>query len=398
MCENFNAVGVITETIESYMTTITNQNKINSNLKISIPDIDFSLLCKNTHPKVIHILDKYWNIFTNNNNNLIYISILCNNPNGISLIEKHWDEIMHYNNNDQDIISHFSAKEIKKKKRFAIDWRCLCGNPNAIPILEQNWNLLMQSQNLTYNLTSLYSNPNAMKLIEKFNDVLFDLPKSPYRLPYRLFYLYSNPNAIDFITRNDKLIVNLTDYSVENSIYWNFLCSNPNAIHLIEPYLKTLDEHKLMNAYKLCSNPNALHLIDKYWDIIFTNNDTINKNENWTGLCKNTNPHVIYLIEKHWEEFKHITDLYVWHCFCENPNAIYLIEKYFEEIKYDINHDNIAANPSIFQDEYTNICKSYLREKITEELMQVVWHPKHIHRFEYLLGTNEDINIDTEHF
>ena len=146
----------------------------------------------------------------------------------------------------------------------------------------------------------------------------------------------------------DKCDISILDIIPKDKINWHFLCGNPNAIPLIDRLWDTIQD-KIIWAL-LCSNPNAIPLLEKRWD-------TIQDNIRWDGLC------------------------------C-NPNAIPLLDKRWDTIQDNIRWYSLSNNINIFVDEYVEVCKNYFKKDVSEELMKVVWHPKNINKFQYLLGEN----------
>jgi hypothetical protein len=186
----------------------------------------------------------------------------------------------------------------------------------------------------------LCSNTNAHILFESHWEYIINLN---IRATTLLHATYPNANINNLLFVHKKR--------------WYCLCSNINNIGFIETHWTKISQYIDNDCFvKLCQNPNAISFVEKHWDEIHSN---ILKTDVISSLCYVYVSNTIPFLKKHWTQINPLLDKHCW--------------------------NNLSINPNIFEDEYISVCKSYFREKITEEIMQVVWHPRNIHKFEYLL-------------
>lgn len=157
-----------------------------------------------------------------------------------------------------------------------------------------------------------------------------------------LYYLYSNPNAIK--------IIESTFYKL-NRMWFHALCSNPNAVHIIEDNMDLLEDNKYL-WIEVCKNPNAIHLIEKNlnklndecWQCLNMNEnamDILLKNEDkifLEELCLNTNPKAITYIENNIDDL----DFTCWQHLLGNKNATKIIKKALNDISVSNNMSGVC--------------------------------------------------------
>ena len=120
----------------------------------------------------------------------------------------------------------------------------------------------------------------------------------------------------------------------------------------------------------MCYNSNAMSLIEKR---MITHPEELN----WTALSCNKN--AFHLLEK--RMITHPEDLN-WKMLRNSPNALYLFKKMVEMHPDKLHLIGLSQNRYIFSgDAYHKACRKYFHRYVFEELVQVVWHPKNIHRF-----------------
>ena len=240
-----------------------------------------------------------------------------------------------------------NAIDLLKDNQNKIDWSSLSANPNAIDLLEtrieyQNnlddyrYMKLVRSGNII-NCYLLSQNPNAIKLLKKYNNAIVW-----YKLAQN-----SNPNVIKLL--QEKIKVGFTDNDSEESV-WFSLSQNPNTMKI----LKDNPDKIIWCELSKNSNSDAIKLLKKR--IEYENNlsreeyyDLEGRNRiNWKGLS--ANPNAIDLLK---ENPKKINFNYL----SANPKAIDLLK---EQIKYEntldvkeykvlenkINWEYLSANPN----------------------------------------------------
>jgi hypothetical protein len=387
--------------------------------------VDWFSLASN--PGAAHIIER--------NLDKIEFSLLASNPNAISIIEKKLDKYnFNIDDEDKDFWDNLSANpnaySILKDNICNINWEILASNPNVIFIFT---NLMIEKNKLIYNyLNNLdYNDTIDISFINK----LFNFDEDNF-----IDKLSSNPNAILLIEKNlDKinrydLVANLNACHLIKKmdiIYWCNLSPNPNAINLIEN--KINDESTNPNPYKKIKfdpfDPFLFgnkHLESLYpwdcidWDKLSYNIKAVhilkkNLNKvNWNNLSLNSN--AIDLLKKNLDKIN-------WHNLSLNPNAIAIFDnynfenlnresliKYLIKINYVIKVDGVYK--ASFDDHFLYLMEDFYRypqikiprlkghflnnifevnykflkdrmdSTIGEELMQVMFHPKNINKFQ----------------
>ena len=126
-----------------------------------------------------------------------------------------------------------------------------------------------------------------------------------------------------------------------DKINWSNLSQNENAIHLLE---KNIDR---INFNGLIYNKNALHIIKRYpgklseysWNLFSLD-------------CKDMS-----ILEDNIDRYDNRVSA--------NPFAMDFLEKN----QYKIDYEMLSENPSIFIDEYTQVCKDYFHRYVVEEMV-----------------------------
>ncbi len=284
--------------------------------------------------------------------------MLSTNPYAIKILEKNIDKI-----NWAMLSSNPNAIHLLENNLDKISWHELSRNPNAIHLLEKNIDKIQWSL--------LSTNPNGIELLKAHPD----------KINWYSLVSNTNPNAIYIIEKNlDKL----------DDIKWGELSKNPNAIHLLE---NNLDK---INWEYLASNPKAIHIIENYVKII-QNSPDVSELESYIyhkisyNITKNTE--AIALI-------KNNIGVINYRYMAENCNGLDIILE--KEIKDDILSPNrqpnwaimegYENNSSLFDLDYITMAKK--RSKILYyELIEKAFAPSRISKFlDYHLSQGYDIN------
>ena len=323
--------------------------------------IDWPILSRN--PAAIHLLEK--NIDSINWSNLssnpaaihllkthpdkIDWFVLSSNPAAIDLIKQNLDKIswrqLSKNTNPE-------AMQILEKSHFKVlrfDWSALCKNPNAMSIIDTEWRAT-KMVNWFYKLFSCWCHCKTRCLIEwaslcaNTNPEAIQMLKENFK-KIRWDVLSSNPSAMSLLEQYPE------------NIDWNCLSSNTAAIHLIE---KKLQENRpnYINFHRLSANPEAIHLLKKYPEHI-----------SWYQLSKNTNPEAMQILEKQ----------------CKGKCYQYWFV--------------LSGNSNIFTYDYEKMLQT--KSRLHEELIQNMFHPKNIGKFEdwgFLNGWSEKQSFSTTKF
>ena len=242
-----------------------------------------------------------------------------------------------------------NAIDLLKDNQDKIDWDQLSGNPNpdSIKLLEtrieyQNnlddyrYMKLVRSGNII-NCYLLSQNPNAIKLLKKYNNAIVW-----YKLAQN-----SNPNVIKLL--QEKIKVGFTDNDSEESV-WFSLSQNPNTMKI----LKDNPDKIIWCELSKNSNPDAIELLKKR--IEYENNlsreeyyDLEGQNKiDWNELLKN--PNAIDLLKENPKQIK-------FNYLSANPKAIDLLKeqikyehtldvKEYKALKNKINWEYLSANPN----------------------------------------------------
>ena len=331
------------------------------------PDDSFSWSELSKNPRAIRLLEK--------NLNRINWRILSSNPEAIHILEDNLGQI-----DWRELSSNSAAIYLLEKNPNKIDWYRLSSNPAAIYLLEKN------PDKIVWRELSRNTNPDALILFEKnyFKLMYFDWHN-----------LCKNPHVISLIEmelRTTKIIDGFYKwfcccypFNTRCKIKWMSLClnTNPTAIRILE------ENSDKINWSALSCNPAAIHILENNIEKI-----------NWSMLSSNTNSSAMQLIEN---EIR--TNPYTrinWLELSKNPAAIRILEKYPEQISWAYLNENtnpeairliearwkshrhlqftIAKNPYIFTYDYEEMLRS--KKKLHEELIQNMFHPQNIEKFE----------------
>ena len=218
--------------------------------------------------------------------------------------------------------------------------------------------------------------------------------------------LSGNPNAIHLLENN------------QDKISWYFISENVNAIHLLEQNLEKI------NWDVLSRNPNAIHLLEQNpgkinWILLSENSNAINllgenpNNVNMASLSLNSNTIAMRILQEspweniwkgtfdiQWIETNMHKALYInWGHLSGNKNAIHLLKRNQDKIDWSslsknpsaiellqCNQDKIdwikfSMNPSIFEIKYDYSKMVENINKIKEELMMKMFHPRNLSKF-----------------
>ncbi len=133
---------------------------------------------------------------------------LSYNPSAISILERYPDKIRWSGLSKNPSAIHILEKNLEK-----IDWFELAINPLGMDLLEKNLDKLKECR-----IDFLYSNPSAMKIIEKIEE------KHSESIDWGS--LSSNVNAMDLLKKN------------QDNIYWRTFSGNPSIFELDYDFLK----------------------------------------------------------------------------------------------------------------------------------------------------------------
>ena len=278
-------------------------------------------------------------------------------------------------NKNADIICELIViemlKNVKEYECLRI-WGCICryGGPRTIRLLEDNVDKYREAygEHYTYLYESLCKNPNAMHLIHKYYDTMFNEGCH--------WYILENPHteAVDIV---ERIFDNINEYTIMRQT--PAIMKNTGAIRIIK---RVLEMDRPFAAYHLMENENAVDIIQQLivsgshvveWTKILKNPSAINiildypENINYYHLCSNKN--AVCLLEDHMNNIMadELDDSHFLHQYfyedpgydidayglCENVNAFHLVEKY-----PDFLATNVLSNPRIFEINY-----DYLRRK-----------------------------------
>ena len=278
-------------------------------------NIEWKGFCRNTHPLAIAVLEEIaLTIFEENfvlenesdklnKINRLHLTNISSNPSALNIIHKilynsnifkettkkilykgaYYGYIDKHNDLIKQLIftnlsSNPNAISFLEKHVNNIDWFALSKNPNAISILEANLdkiNWINFSEN---------PHPRAIELLEKYPD----------KINWSSLSANTNSRAIELLEKNIE------------KINWGRLAGNinPKAIDLLERHFHEIDWRSIS------PNPSAIHLIEKnmdkiYWDLLSANPNAVHlleknlENVNWFWFSKN--PNAVSILEKNME-------------------------------------------------------------------------------------------------
>lgn len=312
-------------------------------------------------------------------------SFICTNPHSIFMMfdRKHirylTEKFYEYDiilNENADIICEFIVAEmlrnVEEYECLRI-WKAICkyGGPRTIRLLEDNVDKYRQAygEHYKYLYENLCTNPNAMYLIKKYYDTMFD--------EHCHWYILGNPHseAVDIV---EQIYDDINEYTIMRKT--PEIMKNTGAIRIIKRILETSD--RPFAIYHLMENENTVDIIqqliesDSYWVDwvkILRNPNAINiiqdypENIDYFQLSSNKNavcllePHLINIMADELDD-SHFLRQYFYedpgydidpYGLCDNVNAFHLVEKYPEFLA-----TNILSNPRIFEINY-----DYLRRK-----------------------------------
>jgi len=398
-----------------------------------------------SNPNAIHIIKKElervgyrWS--GSGSDNRVDIDWLAINPNAIFIIE----ELLELPNSD--------FKSIVYSDRGEDFWNFLSMNPNSYSILKKNikkvnWNMLALNSNVTFIFTNLLNdecldidrdissieklpNFNYNEFIKKIasNTQAIEIYKKIYKHElYEEHYdkLLQNPNAMSIITKNKMinwnslssninaidLIVNIKlkdhtsrkkiklqgetfdsfheeSYYFEGDIDWDILSSNVNAIDILQQ-----NQHKI-NWKKLSSNKKAIKILEKNLDKI--NMQELSLNPNAFAMFEDINFDNL----KHKELIDYLVKInYITKVGDEYKVDFNYYSDYMKDFTYYFSEENDFKIPRLQGHYLNNIFKvnyKFLKQRmestIGEELIQAMFHPKNINKFEGW-GFNDDCDI-----
>ena len=298
-----------------------------------INNIDFTWLSRNRN--FLPILEKYVEVKDNHfkeylRSNLAYYYDMTD----MDLISK--DKL--------NVINESSKNNIVISTLNEIDWDDLSRNSHAFNFLSQN------PKHVDWKILS--SKPWAINLIENYLDLVDwkELSKNENAI----HILEANLSKIDFNNLSyNKNAIHIIEKNVEK-INWSNLSHNENAIHLLEKNISKIDFSRLIY------NKNALHIIKRYPEKLCINS------WNYFSLdCKDMS-----ILEDNIDRFDDRISA--------NPFAMDFLEKHQHKVDYEM----LSMNPSIFIDEYTQVCKDYFCRYVVEEMMAKIFHPDNLNKFE----------------
>lgn len=351
--------------IEKYLKTYTEEDKwkrITENKKW----LNWGVLCKNTNPKVISLLEKYWTYL---NRNEWYV--LSENSGAISLLEKHPDKICF-----GQLSSNTSPDAVVLWERFLdkLNWQILSENPSALDFLEKypekiDWFHLSRNPNAKANYlieknlnkmdehcwAVLSENPNAIPLLEKY----------PHKIHWIKLSQNTHEKAISLLENYWESYWWLDYFFSVRLFDWAFLSGNPYALSILEKNPTKIN----WSVFSSNSNEKAIPLMEKNIEKL-----------DWIRVSRIPNSKFISFWERHIEKIN-------WYVMSGNSHAISLLEKHPEKI----NWWQISINSNIFMD-YEEITQRIA--PFRDELIRIALHPTRIDKMLAMAGENaclEDI-------
>lgn len=311
-------------------------------------------------------------------------SYICVNPHAIFMMfdrkhiryltEKFWECDIILNENADIICEFIVAEMLRNVEEYEClrIWGVICryGGPRTIRLLEDNIDKYRQAygEHYAYLYESLCKNPNAMFLIKKYYDTMFNEGCH--------WYILENPHsdAVDIV---EQIYDDIDEYTIIRQT--PAIMRNTGAIRIIK---RVLEMDRPFAAYHLMENENAVDVIRQLiesgshmveWVKILRNPNAMNiilehpENINYFHLSSNKNavcllePHLTKLMADELDD-SHFLRQYFYKdpgydidpCgLCSNVNAFHLVEKYPEFLS-----TNVLSNPRIFEINY-----DYLRRK-----------------------------------
>ena len=292
-----------------------------------------------------------------------------------------------------------------------IDWFELTTNSSAIHLLEKNLDKTNRNQ--------LLQNISAMCIMEKNKDKLdywgyFCRRANDRQIRIIEDHLDEVDEVIDLVKNVNKIRATSTPvgipmYIPTSNVNWKELSTNRYAVHILEKNvdkidwfflsrnsssraLHLLETHPDQICWKqLCLNANELtrRLLEKYPDEIHWKYLSMNNTSwaiaflkqypdkiHWEKLSGNPHPQAIALLEKHPEKIS-------WLHLSGNihPRAAHLLAQHPERIAWGL----FSRNPQLFvwNEEYDYETMKQHKQPLHQELIQAVFHPKNLSKFEY---------------
>lgn len=318
---------------------------------------------------------------------------LSKNPSGVDLIDIYAEKLLKINGLNLDGIVHN-----------------LCENPNGVSFIEKKLHKFGKKFCKTRMWETLNTNPSAFYLFKLFPDKINWITFATYQTNHECvpllekniekvradewFAILDNILYIDIVMKNlDKIINdpfwhmglfchfeelskdkldkyvpvivkylnmnNCEEYVKKN--LWAYICENPNAVHIIE---KNQDK---INLQALCYNYNATHLIEKRLDEI--------KNDGWYNLSGNING--IYIMKDRLHKLKTLVEIEEkdfdysaegWHLLSKNPKAYDIIKKNMDKVCHCIFKNENPAIVNLLQN-------PLLYKQLTEENEEIQYWP-----------------------
>jgi hypothetical protein len=204
---------------------------------------------------------------------------------------------------------------------------------------------------------NLSANPStwAVEMLQNHPELIHWSELSENPCPAVLPILEGNPDRIDWVrvSRNTSawaiqlLEEELRKHPDNHRIHWAYVCMNPFARRLLES-----QENYPKNLHLGCLAINpctwAIDLVEEAWQ---RNPD--DNHIQWNILADNPHPSAMNLLEKEW---KRSPRKFQWCCM------------------------SFARNPNIFIYDYEQM--KYTKNRLHEDLIQTLFHPKNMERFE----------------
>ena len=300
-------------------------------------DILWEVLCRNTNPDAMKMIEYQLQTNYDNIKNRLDIEELCSNPNAINIIKEHPDWIdMECLAMNHSPLAMDMMKEYLDNNDDPDVWYNLSKNPFAVDILFEN----MSKVHIPY----LSQNPHPR--------VIDYLSVNPSYIDW--YFLSAMPEAIDIIRKHIA--------EGGEKIVWKQLCRNPAAIDILEQNILHSGGDMICWA-SLSSNINGTQLLRKYFkkdedanlytpinDSVYHINYEVFKNIkiHWPNLSTNTSPDAMKLIEENPERLdksairKIVIDNY--------PSPNFYIESVMtnHKIRHVVNMEALSQNPAIF--------------------------------------------------